>query len=671
MYLFHNRPLGTACCILAICALLISQVNRTIGIVLLSIGALLLLIFISAFLHRRCRTWLLAVICTLAAVIAILHSFVFFHVRYPSYQEYVDKECVIEGTVLKRVRSGPYQTLFYVALDSIDGKRERVDVMLECTYASSMQAGERFRITARGRAFETKSGYDEEATALSGGMVLALVCEKSDDCTIFDDKVRSPRAFFSEWNASAAFRLENMVGGRAGKLCSAFLLGNRDGLNSDESLAFERAGVSHLLALSGLHISILIMIVEWLLRQCCCPRLGRVLTVSVLAIFYLFLTGASLSTARAVCMLCVLTVAYCLQESYDSFTGLCAALAFLILLMPYAVLDIGMWMSFIAAGAIIIFTPIMRVASERFSKKVSLPRFLHKMLFGVLGALFVGLVANLALAYLQAVVFGRISLLSLPATMLLSIPLTLTLIFSVLALLLPPFGTISQVLADLMLKTTAWLSDFENVLLPTNDLLTRSVLFVLTLVLIFLAVAKLKRMIWCILPLTLAVLAVTGSVAVTRISYGKLNVERLPGAKGEILLLTQAGDAVAVTYAAETAGGAHTLFDGLEAARCTELDDLVMTHYYHQSTYFLSTLAGEIKIRNLRLPPPTNEQEEGIALRLSEEAEKRGIRVFFHLNGLALTSSSIEALPWKQPFFVCRKKAVFHMLLLERISLFI
>ncbi|MBQ9785188.1 MAG: ComEC/Rec2 family competence protein [Clostridia bacterium] len=645
MHLFHNRPLALACCVFAGCVALVSFVNRRIGVALLFLSVLLLLVFAVLCWRKRTRAWLLSLICVIAAVLALVTSFFSFHVRYPRYQEYVGKECVVEGTVLERARSTPYGTVLYVQVDSIDGNRERVDMMLEFEYASSLQVGERFRVTGTGRAFKNENGYDEKRSVLSDGVALALVCKEPADCEILEGESRSLRVFFSEMNARAAFRLENAVGGRAGKLCAALLLGNRDALNDDEALAFERAGVSHLLALSGMHISILIMIAEWILRKCCCPRRGRALTVSVLAILYLFLTGASLSTARAVCMLCVLTVAVCLQESYDSFTGLCIALAFILLVMPYAVWDTGMWMSFIAAGSIIVFSPLMSEASRRFAKRFSLPRMLHRALFGVLGALFVGTVANLALAYLQANVFGSVSALSVPATMLLSIPLSLTLIFSIAALILPPLGFAARASADWMLNQTARMSDVEDILLPMNDLLTQSVLLLLTVALVLLAVLKLRRALWCVLPLSLALAAVISSVSVTHVAHRELDTEWLDGGKGEILLLTQAGDAVAVTYAAEVAGGAYVIADALEESRCTEINDLVITHYYHQSTYFLATLAGEVKIRNLRLPTPANEVEEGIAMRLCEEADKRGIEVYFHLSGLALYSAVIEKNP--------------------------
>ncbi len=643
MHLFHNRPLSLACCILAACALLISRVSFAISVALMVLAALLLIVSFVLYLKKSSRAPLLALICSVAAVIAILDSFAFFHVRYPSYQKYVDQECVVEGVVLERKLSNAYGTVLYVAVDQIDGEKARADMLLECSYASPLQVGERFRVRAKGREFEKTGKYDEERAALSDGVVLALVCDSADQCKILSGKSRSLRVLFSEWNARAAFRLESAVGGREGKLCSALLLGNRDGLNGDEALAFERAGVSHLLALSGLHVSILIMIAEWVLRKCYCPRVGRVLTVLLLSVLYLFLTGASLSTARAVCMLGVLTLGFCLQESYDSFTALCISLAFLIVLMPYAVLDIGMWMSFIAAGSIIIFSPVMVTVSEHFAKTVSLPHVLHKAIFGFFGAAFVGLTANLGLAYLQTAAFGNISVLSIPATMVLSIPLSMTLVCSILTLLFPPLGALTNALSGVMLELTMRMSDLENILLPMNDWLTRFVLLALTAALILLAVVKIKRAAWCALPITLAIAAVISSVCVTHVAHSRLTIDRLDGGRGEILLVTQAGDAVAVVGKNELAGGARAIADGMAEARCTELDDLVLTHYYHQATYFLSALAGDVKIRNLRLPPPKDEREEGIAWRLTEEAEARGIKVYFHTDGLALNCKSIDS----------------------------
>lgn len=578
---------------------------------------------------------LLSFLCVVGVLLALIGSFLFFHVRYASFQNVVGEECVIEGTVIRRVGTQSYATTIYAEIDELNGERVRADVKLECAYATALQTGDRFRATATAKAFDKGGQYNEESYALSDGILLTLECNDPKDCAVLKTKSHSLRVLFANWNVAAAFRLENAVGGREGKLASALLLGNRSGLNPDETLAFRRTGVSHLLALSGLHVSILIAFVEWLLKKCACPKRARVIVMACMAIFYLFLTGGSLSTARAVCMLCVLSLAECLQYDYDPFTGLCATLAFLILLMPYAVLDLGMWMSFIAAGSIIVFSPALTSFLNRVSQKLPLPRLLFKVLSSLVGAFFVGTVANLALFLLQAIAFDEISLLSVPATMLLSVPLTLTLVFAIVALIVPPLGFLCRFCAHFMLEATLRLSDFENIVISTNDRITQGILFVLTVVLIVLALAKLKKAIWATIPIALMLAAVIAAFGVTYLSDTSVRTIPMEESSG-LTLYTYKGSAVAVNDAISMATDAYDLSVALREARCTELDDLIITTYYNQAPYFLSSLAGKIKIRNLRLPPPTTERERGIAMRLCEEAEERRICVSFDLKDLAL-----------------------------------
>ncbi|MBQ8416022.1 MAG: ComEC/Rec2 family competence protein, partial [Clostridia bacterium] len=413
MHVFHNRPLCVCCCAFVCCAGVAFYLSFTWALILAIAAMLLAFVFLFLYLKKRTKSFFLLSLCLFLAFSAAISSFLFFHVKFPKYQAYVGKECYVEGTVIKNLRPLPYESTFQVELSSINGTPCKIDAKLDCQYASAMQVGDRFSATATARSFQTKNG-DETASALKEGMLLAFVCSSHEDCEILEETSNSARIFFIQWNERLSYRLNSVLGKATGALASALLLGNREALDTDVTLAFERCGVTHLLALSGLHISILIGAFDLFLRKLLCPRAPRTAALVLLSLVYLMLTGCAPSTCRAVLMFLILSLGFCWKAEYDSVTALFFALALMIFLGPNAILDIGMWMSFVAAGSIVIFWPLFQKKTTELSRKKLLPKRCFQLLSSLTGAFFVGLIANLGLMLIQVLVFGRLSLMSIP-----------------------------------------------------------------------------------------------------------------------------------------------------------------------------------------------------------------------------------------------------------------
>ena len=106
---------------------------------------------------------------------------------------------------------------------------------------------------------------------------------------------------------SAKIKLENNMSifpRNASALFSALFTGNRDHLSGNIKENFRKSGVSHLLALSGFHIAIIVFIFTWLLKMIVGRRVALLLSIPFL-LLYLFITGPSPSLLRAIIMFLV------------------------------------------------------------------------------------------------------------------------------------------------------------------------------------------------------------------------------------------------------------------------------------------------------------------------------------------------------------------------------
>ena len=281
---------------------------------------------------------------------------------------------------------------------------------------------------------------------------------------------------------------------------------------------------------------------------------------------------------------------------------------------------------------------------EYLYAKVSISSKLIKAISGAITALIVGLAANLALLYLQAKFFGEVSLGSVPATLVLSIPTTLLLVLSVITLIIPPLGIITACVGNGMLAITEWFSNIEGILIPLNDILSQICALAVLLTLVFIAMAKLKRIRrWCLLPLALSFVTILVSLCVTYLPNRGTSFAFVHAGGGDLLLFTNEGKSIMVDFSDGTAGGGVELIGIANDLRCTELDDLVLSHYHNRDTYFINSMARRIRVKTLHLPQPNSDEERSIANQLTKEAERHGITVVFGLEDLAIGDLNILA----------------------------
>ena len=140
------------------------------------------------------------------------------------------------------------------------------------------------------------------------------------------------------------------------ELVRAFVLGDRTGMDSELTERFSQTGITHLICISGMHISVLAVAVSALLNRIL-PRRAAVAVTLAVILGYGFLIGFPASLIRATVMFASFSIAPVLGRPSDPVTRLATALLGMLAFNPLFILDGGFTLSFQASAGILLLAP--------------------------------------------------------------------------------------------------------------------------------------------------------------------------------------------------------------------------------------------------------------------------------------------------------------------------
>ncbi|GGD53767.1 ComEC/Rec2 family competence protein [Muriicola marianensis] len=142
----------------------------------------------------------------------------------------------------------------------------------------------------------------------------------------------------------------------------AILLGERDDLDPEVYRQYRDAGAAHILAVSGLHIGILLLLIRFFLSPLSSLRHGKtwtaLLTISLIWVYSLF-TGLSPSVVRAAAMFSFLSYALFLNRPSNTVNILAISALFILVIEPRFLFQVGFQLSYAAVLAIAWIFPVL------------------------------------------------------------------------------------------------------------------------------------------------------------------------------------------------------------------------------------------------------------------------------------------------------------------------
>ena len=632
MYLFYRRPLALFCLFFAATSiggcLLDSSLTLKIGVTLLGVIAVL---GVFCVLSKTQRARLLSILfCVAFSALALFNTYYRVDRTLNAVQPLASKDIAAELTVESVVSKTSFSSSYEVSL-VVDGVT--IHGQLDCEYTTPYAVGDVLKATVTAEDVHNTPYSDYY---LSKGYSILLRSEENDISLVAQEEP-GIRYQLETFNNSLASVFKEKIGGDAGDLFSAIFLGNRNELESSVLTDFRRAGVSHILAISGMHLSILVFILEKALGFLGTRKSIRCILILLLAFFYLALTGFSLSTVRSFIMTVFVYAAFLTSNDNDSITSLFFSVFLILAASPFSVWDIGLWMSFLAVLGILV--------SEHFTNKLKI--WLHntrlrprseRILYLLFSSVFVSLFANIFVAVPLCIAFDEFSLLSMFSTIIMSPLLSVLLFFAPLLILASvvtlffflatPIAYLCRILGNAAISVVSFLSEQENITVSLRYPFVPYIIFPAAVLLFILLFVPLKKKRWILIAPLLAAALFAGQLAFyNHANQDLLTVDYLATGESEMIILTTTKD----TVICDISTGANSHLENALSVTVeryqTDVSALVLTHYHTRHVNSLRKYSGAYIIRNLYLPYPQNEDEFFTMYALIDVAKKSNIRV--------------------------------------------
>ena len=390
----------------------------------------------------------------------------------------------------------------------------------------------------------------------------------------------------------------------------ALLLGDRTDVDYELNTAFKVTGISHIIAVSGMHVSILASAVYLLAAKR--RYLMAVFGIPVVCLFAA-VVGFTPSITRACIMQIMLLLALITDREYDPMTSLAVAALIMVGINPAVVTSVSFQLSFGCMAGIFLFSSRIygALASARIWVYAKGRSFLGWIRKWICGSLSVTLGAMFFTTALCAYHFGAVSLVGLLTNLLtlwlVGLIFPGILIVCLLAFVCPPLaGPMAQFVSlgiRLLLSFVKWLAKF-----PLGAVYTQSPYVILWIVLCYAAILlyllikeKRGRVIFCTCVLALCVCLMcswvrpnTCAASVTVLDVGQ-GQSVIISARGRHFLIDCGGDhnETAADIAAET----------LLSRGIFSLDGMIVTHYDTDHAGGVEYFMTRMPVKQVYLPP--------------------------------------------------------------------
>ncbi|RVU55345.1 DNA internalization-related competence protein ComEC/Rec2 [Anaerosphaera multitolerans] len=432
------------------------------------------------------------------------------------------------------------------------------------------------------------------------------------------ERIKKPNLYFKLQKLFIEYvenTFDNSMTEKNSSFIKSIVLVNSGYLEDSTKENFKNIGISHILALSGLHITIITYFCEFILKIFNISKLKQKIISLFLIFTYLSLVGFPLGALRAYLMTLFLTLSYLLKFKYSSLKGLILSSIIVLLFNPYSIYSVSFLLSYGCVLGIILFFKIIRgyLGDGYVSNSLSLSLSIGIVIFPI------------------SIYFFRIYPLETFISNLLLIPFySLAIVLSYIALLFNFLGFLIFPTLNLILNISDYIVKILNLLsIYSRDFIQVSIASIIIYYGIILIVYFKDKLLYFYrllkVVMVYGVFAILFSIFLIYSSFQNFKVDYLYVGQGDCSIMTYKGKSYMVdtggSYRGDFRPGEYYTLNYLEAVGVAEIEKLFISHFDEDHIDGLLDLLDRIRFKAVYV----SYIEDNIYLR---ELAKRNIPIY-------------------------------------------
>lgn len=174
-------------------------------------------------------------------------------------------------------------------------------------------------------------------------------------------------------------KIEENYSGRFKELLLGITLGDKQDISEELKKDFENSNISHILAISGMHINFIVLMLMFILKHIIGKRKSSIV-ISIILIIYMFISGLSPSIVRATIMGIVLLFSSVVHRKNDIWSSISFSLLVILIYNPFLIENVGLQLSYIGTIGIICLNKTLN------SLTIKIPKYLRELIVIMLSA---------------------------------------------------------------------------------------------------------------------------------------------------------------------------------------------------------------------------------------------------------------------------------------------
>lgn len=341
----------------------------------LKISIVLFVLIIITFCLVRNKNKYLKIICKKQYIIIFIICYLisYFQITYleknfnEKYKN-IQGEIQVIGTIISNPSNKEYKTSYVIQIESINNdkfykntklllnvKKEKKEILY--SYGNKISFTAEFEEPTSQR---NKGGFDYKKYLKTKNIYGIIETKSSKIKVLKENNINFISKFANTVSNSIEKQANKLLNEEEASLLTGILIGNKENLDESIQETFRNSSLSHMLAVSGAHISYVIMGITFAISiGKIGKRKSKIITI-IFLLFFMLITGRTASVSRVCFMAIYMLLGSLFHKKTTTLSSISISLLILMVSNPYCIFDVGLQLSYGGTIGIVAFYKLLK-----------------------------------------------------------------------------------------------------------------------------------------------------------------------------------------------------------------------------------------------------------------------------------------------------------------------